>query len=343
MISARQICLILSLSALVNQSAKAAVSVANGMPASSGVQITQLTNRLRVEIGGKLFTEYYFTGVPRPCFYPLIGPAETPMTRDWPFKDVPKEEHDHLHHRSLWLSHSLVNGQDCWTEGTAAKPTGTIVHTGFDEIKSGQNEGIIRSRDDWVGTNGVVLCSDERTFRVFNTPGRERVFDFEVTLHASHGDVTFGDEKDGFLGLRLAETMRLKPNKFYTNQPTGHIVNSQGFRDGETWGKRADWVDYHGPDGGRTLGVAIFDHPANPRHPTWWHVRDYGLFAANPFGQSNFESLPDKHAGDFLIPAGQSATFRYRIYLHEGDEIQAKVAEHYQAYANSASAAPSHP
>lgn len=296
---------------------------------SDGVQITELTNRLRVEIAGRLFTEYYFQGVPRPCFYPLIGPDETPMTRDWPFKNVPNEEHDHLHHRSLWLSHSLVNGQDCWTEGT-----GTIVHTGFEEIKSGKDAGVIRTRDDWVGTNGAVLCSDDRTFWVYNTGANERVFDFEVTLHASHGDVTFGDDKDGFIGVRLAETMRLKANKFNTNQPTGHIVNSAGVRDGGTWGKRADWVDYHGPDGGKTLGIAMFDNPGNPRHPTWWHVRDYGLFAANPFGQNSFENLKNKHAGDFLIPAGQSVTFRYRFYLHEGDEIQAKVAEHYQAYAD---------
>jgi len=35
---------------------------------------------------------------------------------------------------------------------------------------------------------------------------------------------------------------------------------------------------------GKTVGIAVFDHPSNPRHPTTWHVRDYGLFAANPLG-----------------------------------------------------------
>jgi hypothetical protein len=112
----------------------------------------------------------------------------------------------------------------------------------------------------------------------------------------------------------------------------GHIVNSAGVRDGQTWGKRAEWCDYYGPVEGRTVGIAIFDHPKNPRHPTWWHVRDYGLFAANPFGQHDFESLPDKTAGNLVVPAGKSVTFRYRFYLHEGDEQQAKVAEKYQQY-----------
>ena len=83
---------------------------------------------------------------------------------------------------------------------------------------------------------------------------------------------------------------------------------------------------------GKTVGIAIFDHPQNPRHPTWWHVRDYGLFAANPFGQHDFESLADKTAGNLTVPAGKSVTFRYRFYLHEGDEQQAKVAERYKQY-----------
>jgi hypothetical protein len=114
----------------------------------------------------------------------------------------------------------------------------------------------------------------------------------------------------------------------------GHIVNSEGVRDGATWGKRAKWVDYYGPADGKQVGMAIFDHPSNPRHPTWWHVRDYGLFAANPFGVHDFEKKPAGE-GDMKVPAGQSVTWRYRFYLHEGDEKAGKVAEAYEAYAAS--------
>jgi len=79
----------------------------------------------------------------------------------------------------------------------------------------------------------------------------------------------------------------------------------------------------------------MFDHPQNPRHPTWWHVRDYGLFAANPFGEHDFEKLSNKDAGDLTIPPRKSITFRYRFYLHGGDERQARIAEKYQQYVKS--------
>jgi hypothetical protein len=292
---------------------------------NEGVQIAQLPDRLHIEINGQLFTEYFFKDVPRPYCYPLIGPGQTAMTRNFPMQSPPGEEHDHPHHRSLWFAHGEVNGHDFWSE---QKDFGKIVHDGFIEVKSGKEQGIIKSRDKWVAADGTLVCTDERTLRIYAPAGsREQVFDFDITFHASNGPVTFGDTKEGAMAVRLAETMRLKGKV-----GQGHIVSSAGVRDGETWGKRADWCDYYGPVDGKTVGIAIFDHPQNPRHPTWWHVRDYGLFAANPFGQHDFEKLHDKSAGNLTIPAGQSLTFRYRFYLHEGDTQQAKVAEKYQEY-----------
>jgi hypothetical protein len=305
---------------------------ANRAGHGTGVQITQGTESLKVEINGEPFTEYHFKDVPRPYFYPLLGPASLPMTRNWPMKATDNEEHDHPHHRSLWFAHGAVNGYDFWSE---TKDFGRIVHDGFTEIKSGKNSGVIRSRDKWVTAAGLLVCTDDRTMRIYNGRDDSRLFDFEITIHASNGDVTFGDTKEGSMAIRLAETMRLKQPK---SAGDGHIVNNTGVRDGETWGKRAEWVDYYGPVNGKTVGVAIFDHPGNPRHPTWWHVRDYGLFAVNPFGWHDFEKKP-VGAGDFKIPAGQSVTFRYRFYLHNGDEKQANIAARYQDYVLGISAA----
>ena len=63
-------------------------------------------------------------------------------------------------------------------------------------------------------------------------------------------------------------------------------MNSAGNRDNDAWGKRADWCDYFSEHDGKVYGVAIFDHPQNLRHPTWWLARDYGLFGANPLAST---------------------------------------------------------
>jgi hypothetical protein len=305
------------------------ILTSSAQDSKSGVRLTELADRVRVEINGEPFTDYVFKDVPRPFLYPLLGPAGLPMTRNFPMKEVPGEDRDHKHHRSLWFTHGAVNGHDFWAE---AKNFGKIVHDGFAEVTSGKDAGVIRSRNKWVASDGKVIATDELTLRVYNRPANERLFDFEITIHASNGELTFGDTKEGSMAIRLNETMRLKHNKENAGKPTGHIVNSEGVRDGATWGKRAAWCDYYGPVEGKIVGVAIFDHPQNPRHPTWWHVRDYGLFAANPFGRHDFESLPDKAAGNLVVPSGKSVTFRYRFYVHEGDEKQAKVADRYAEY-----------
>jgi hypothetical protein len=296
----------------------------------AGVTMRKVDDRVRIEIEGELFGEYHYREVSRPFIYPLLGPGGVKMTRNWPMAEAEGEERDHPHQKSWWYSHGAVNGHDFWSESQNA---GKTVHVDFLELSSGRESGVMRTSNRWVAKDGMVVCTDERTLRVYNRLD-DRMFDFEITIHASHGDVTMGDTKEGTMAVRLAETMRLKPNKANAGKPTGHIVNSEGIRDGETWGKRAAWVDYHGPVEGRTMGLAIFDHPGNPRHPTWWHVRDYGLFGANPFGIHDFEKRP-AGAGDMRVPAGESVTFRYRFYLHRGDEKEANVARHYEEYANT--------
>jgi hypothetical protein len=315
----------------------------------SGVKLTKLEDRIRVEINGELFTEYLFKDVPRPYCYPVIGPGGVRMTRDYPMKDTPGEERDHIHHKSIWFAHNNINGYDFWGESSRV-PWGKQVQQELIEVKSSPKVGIIKSRNNWVTAEGKIMCSDERTIRFH----ADKEMDWEVTMKASEGDITFGDDKDGMMAIRVAESMRVtKPREKGAKKGPfprgeGHIVSSAGITDttdrkehpeliangGDTpvWGTHADWVDYYGPVDGKIVGFAMFDHPLNPRHPTTWHVRDYGLFAANPFALHAFEKKP-AGAGDLKVPAGTSVTFRYRIYIHEGDEKQGKVAEHYQAYA----------
>jgi hypothetical protein len=115
---------------------------------------------------------------------------------------------------------------------------------------------------------------------------------------------------------------------------TGKIENSYGaINEAETWGKRAAWCDYSGVVGRDTVGVAIFDCPCSFRYPTYWHVRDYGLMTANPFGLSHFENGP-AGMGDYTLRRGECLNFCYRLYVHPGDAAQGKVRDKYHDFVN---------
>jgi len=303
--------------------------------AAAAVKLTRADDRIRVELDGRLFTEYIFKGAPKPFLYPILAPDGTEMMRHFPVKKgVPGEVEDHPHHRSLWFTHGAVNGIDFWGENT--NQCGKIVSESVESaVKNGV--GTIRARNRWVGPEGSVYLTDETTIRIRGSADA-RFLDYEVTLRAPAGKaVLFGDTKEGSMAIRLP--LWMTPTHDYgkgrKHEGSGTIVNDSGQRNDETWGKRSTWVDYHAPKDGKVYGVAMFDHPSNPRHPTWWHVRSYALFAANPFGQHDFEPAfkADKKAGDMTIPAGGSVTFRWRFYFHLGDENAAKVAGRFKEYA----------
>ena len=301
-------------------------------------KVTQLDDRVRVELGGSLFTEYIFKGAPRPYLYPVLAADGTELMRHYPMKkDAPGEVRDHPHHRSLWFTHGDVNGLDFWAETNGAKQ-GRIVTESVEASTQG-GAAVIRSRSKWISKEDAVQLTDDTTVRMrANADGR--FLDYEVTLKApANKPVVFGDTKEGSMAMRVP--LWMTPPHSYSddakkkvNHPgQGTIINDSGQTNDATWGKRSKWVDYHAPKDGKVYGIAMFDHPQNPRHPTWWHVRAYALFAANPFGQHDFEKLPDAKAGNFTIPAGGSVTFRWRIFFHLGDEKTAKIAERWADYA----------
>ena len=302
----------------------------------SAVDVKELPDRVRVEIGGKLFTEFHHGDAAHVYYYPLLGPDGAKMTRSWPMEDVPGEEHDHPHHRSMWFSHGLVNGVDFWGEDASYKgnpkhPVGKIVLDKVIVAKGGET-GVVTTSQKWTAPDGSVPLTSVQTLRVYDGPESERMFDFETTLTAGGNDAMFGDTKEGTFGIRIAESMRLKQPKA---PGEGHIVNSDGLRDDKVWGTRAKWVDMSGPVDGKTYGIAIFDHPTNLRHPTRWHARDYGLFSANPFCEAEMDKSQPKGAGEYVLPAGKSMTFKYRVLIHRGEPDVAKLAAAFAEFAKT--------
>ena len=290
-------------------------------PKASSISLEKGDSAVTVKVDGKLFTKYVYADKKRtkPILYPVIGPSDVPMTRRYPIEEAGEgEAKDHHHHASLWYTHGDVNGISFWHVG---KDTGEIHHEKFLKLEG----NVIATRNKWVDAKGKVVCRDERIL-AFSAEDDDRAIDVTVKILADSGDVTFGDTKEGSMGIRSNPVLRLKGPV-----AKGKAVNSEGVEGRAVWGKRAAWVSYWAPVEKNVVGFSIFDHPSNPRHPTWWHARDYGLVAANPFGIHNFERKP-KGTGDLKIKDGESVTFRYRFLFHAGDVKSAGIAKRYEAW-----------
>ena len=214
-----------------------------------------------------------------------------------------------------------MNGISFWDE---SEGHGSIEHIEYLTLTEG-DQAVIRTRNEWRAPDGKVVCEDVRNM-VFGAGDAVRWIDFRVTVKAIQEQVVFGDTKEGSFGMRVASSIPVD------EKAGGKIVNSDGLTDAQAWGKRAAWVDYSGPVDGEVVGIAILNHPGSLRYPTYWHVRTYGLFAANPFGVHDFLGQPDAD-GSLTLKAGDSFSLYYRVILHAGDDKAARIAEAFERYA----------
>jgi hypothetical protein len=190
-------------------------------------------------------------------------------------------------------------------------------------MRGGANSGLIRATFDLEGADKKVFAEETQEYK-FSGDKNSRVIDCEFIIKAGTDPVRFGDTKEGTFAIRLAPAL---------DAPAGNMVSSEGgVGEKQVWGKSANWVNVDGAIDGQKLGVAIFDAPDSFRHPTYWHARGYGLFAANPFGLSFFYA-DHEHDGSYTLPAGKSIRFRYRVLIHEGTYKDARVADKYTEYA----------
>ncbi len=304
------------------------------------VTLTRLDDRIRVEINGGHFTDYIFAGASRPYCYPILMPDGMSLVRDFPEKRTPGEVDDHPHQRALMFVHGNVNEIDFWNEGTAGTkfPKGITAHDGIVASSDGA-VGELRVRNRWLAPSGELIATDDTTLRFHgDADSGARFIDYEVTIHArTDQPLVIGDNKEGTMAVRVPPWMTLPHRHRGRDIPgVGHLLTAAGHRDAEAWGKRAAWCTYYAERAGKHYGVALFDHPQNLRHPTWWMARDYGLLAANPFGQSAFESTKENplppDLGHHTIPACGSLTLRYRFYFYFGTPEAAEIARHFSDY-----------
>lgn len=314
-------------------------------PAPVKVKVTETT--FDFTVGDELVARYHKgPDVAKPYLWPLNAPGGVAVSRGWPMATgLPKETKDHPHQKSAWFCHGdvipeglelkvrssdkNVKGVDFWSE---TKGHGTIACVTVAGASDDGGVARVPTDNEWRAPDGTKILDERRTISVRNL-GDARLIVLEIELHARVCPITFGDTKEGSMGVRVNDQFRL------TGPGSDGIVTSS---DGVSavapakenlpmWGKRADWHDYSGAVDGKLVGVALFDHPKNPARAAW-HTRAYGLLAANPFGRAAFPGTRDEKELVRLAKGGH-LKLRYGILIHAGNVKDARVAERFAEFA----------
>jgi hypothetical protein len=290
--------------------------------------------KVDVMVDGKLFTSYiYPDNVKKPVLWPVISPAGNMLTRSFPMITKEGDRTDHPHHVGIWLNYGDVNGLDFWNNSEAISPEkrdgyGTIYHKSIDKVESGDGAAQLATSAVWKSPDDIKMLEEQTSFEFMAMEGF-RIIDRTTTLTAVIDEVNFTDNKEGMFAIRVARELEL-PSEKPTNLMDSHgnvtrvekmdntlvkgdYRSSEGVTGGKVWGTRARWMKLASEIKGEEVAIVIIDHPSNVGYPTYWHARDYGLFAANTLGQKIFSK--GENELNFSLKKGESVTFKYRLVV----------------------------
>ena len=311
--------------------------------------------RIDVTVDGAPFTSYLYTDtiavLKKPVLYPVHSAGGAQVTRYYPLQPRPNERTDHPHQVGLWFTYGNVNGLDFWNNSDAiplerAYLMGTIRHRAVESIESGDGQGRLVVRTDWVDHEGNVHLEESTQF-VFHGGDGYRAIDRSTTLTADDAPVDLSDNKEGVLGMRVRRELEMPVTEpveltdasgqvqevavLDNEGVSGHYRNSEGVTGyPDVWGKRARWTALSGAVDGEPLTLVLFDHPENVGYPTYWHARDYGLFAANPLGQKDLSEGAESL--NYRLGAGESTTFRHRLVIFSGQPTDEEIEAEWAAF-----------
>jgi len=298
-------------------------------------------------IGEELVARYHKKPeLAKPYLWPLYAPGQVAVTRGWPMQTgLPQESKDHVHQKSAWFCHGdvipegieikvhsgdkNVKGVDFWSEG---KGHGKIVCVAVSGSSDEGGVARVPTDNEWLAPDGTKILDERRTITVRNF-GDARLIVFEIDLHASVCPITFGDTKEGSMGVRVNDEFRLTApgSNGVVTSSDGSSTKAPAKDNLPMWGKRADWHDYSGSVDGKLVGIAMFDHPKN-QYRAAWHTRAYGLLSANPFGRASFPGTKDEKEL-VKLAKGEHLKLKYGLLVHTGDAKAAKVGERFADFA----------
>jgi Methane oxygenase PmoA len=259
---------------------------------------------------GLELTRYHFDpGLRRPFLYPVIGPSGRSLTR----MGHPHDPVSHSHHNSIWISHASVDGMSFWDD----RGPGQIVHQRVEKFTDSDDAASALTVNSWSASNKVIL-TERRLITVHPLPRNEWLLIIDLHLEPKNDSVTFGKTPFGVVGVRMAKTIGV-------HDGGGEIRNSEGgINETNVLWKRARWVDYSGAIEARKVeGITLLDHPSNPNHPTYFHVRNDGWMGASlTYGEAR------------TVLKAQGLKLRYGFYIHGGSPTPDALERRWREFGN---------
>ena len=258
---------------------------------------------VEITVGGKPFALYSFddSQISRPYFAHVKTPSGIQATRNHPpIEDADPTDHD-TYHPGVWLAFGDISGHDYWRLKAKVK------HEGFVEPpRGGSGKGSFTVRNDYLSTDGTTVVCTELCRHLIVADSQGVFIIYDSTFSSDSGDFTFGDQEEFGVAIRVN-------TKISVEHGDGHMTNAEGLRDGDqVWGKQSDWIDYSGVIDGNHVGMVLMPDPSNFRK-SWYHARDYGFIAANPFGRAAMEA-GDKSA--VTVKRGDQFHLGFGVYVY---------------------------
>jgi len=256
-------------------------------------------DQVAIAIDGKPLARYVFHDdkILRPYLSDVHAPGGAQVTRNLPpVAGVDAIDHDTMH-PGIWLAFGDISGSDFW------RNKATVKHVRFVEPPTADAAGGRFAVVNRYVSADKAICEElcRLTIRV-RPAGTLLIWD---STFSGERPFTFGDQEEMGLGLRMATPLAVKNG--------GTLLNSDGSKnEAQVWGKQADWCDYSGRIDGAPVGVLVAPDPKNFRR-SWFHARDYGFVAANPFGRHAFTK---EAKSQVTVAPGESLRLRFAVLLH---------------------------
>ena len=272
------------------------------------ITAVKVGSKINVTIDGKYFTSYICSSDEKyPFFYPVNGPLSGGSVTSMRNGEYP-------HHSSLFFGCDQVNGGNYWQEGLER---GRIISVNAEILKEGGDTVLITDECIWSRPGAASPVKDSRKFTITSPSATVKQIDAEITMEMLL-DVTIKKTNHSLFSARMAADLSVKNG--------GTLVNAEG-DSGEkaTFGKSSAWMDFSGKRGDYIEGLAILQHPSNPWYPSPWFTRDYGFISPTPM----YWPADDKET---ILKKGEKLLLRYRVLVHGGNSVDAKVAEIFEQY-----------